>query len=206
MLLFCGLMTVEGRQKELTARDIMDRLQKKFDSMQDATIRFTQHVKFGFSKIEQNFQGTLTMKRPNKYRVELEHQTIVTNGSVVWSYSPANKQVLIDRYKENQNSLSPEQFFLNLPAQYFATLLGKEKVGNVETYALKLVPKDDQSFVKSVKMWVEDGTWVVRKVQIVDLNDTETVYTVIELKLNTRVNDALFTFIPPAGTDVVDLR
>jgi outer membrane lipoprotein carrier protein len=199
-------MTVVGRQKELTVREITDRLQKKFDSMQDATIRFTQHVKFGFSKIEQSTQGALTMKRPNKYRVELEHQTIVTNGSVVWSYSPANKQVLIDRYKENQNSLSPEQFLLNLPAQYYTTLLGKEKVENAETYVLKLVPKDDQSFIKSVKMWVEDGTWVVRKVQIIDVNDTETVYTVVELKINTRVNDALFTFTPPAGTEVVDLR
>jgi chaperone LolA len=206
ILLVCGLMTVVGRQKELTVREITDRLQKKFDSMQDATIRFTQHVKFGFSKIEQSTQGALTMKRPNKYRVELEHQTIVTNGSVVWSYSPANKQVLIDRYKENQNSLSPEQFLLNLPAQYYTTLLGKEKVENAETYVLKLVPKDDQSFIKSVKMWVEDGTWIVRKVQIIDVNDTETVYTVVELKINTRVNDALFTFTPPAGTEVVDLR
>jgi chaperone LolA len=206
ILLVCGLMTAVGRQKELTVREITDRLQKKFDSMQDATIRFTQHVKFGFSKIEQSTQGALTMKRPNKYRVELEHQTIVTNGSVVWSYSPANKQVLIDRYKENQNSLSPEQFLLNLPAQYYTTLLGKEKVENAETYVLKLVPKDDQSFIKSVKMWVEDGTWVVRKVQIIDVNDTETVYTVVELKINTRVNDALFTFTPPAGTEVVDLR
>lgn len=206
MLLLCGLTTVVGRQQDVTAREITERLQKKYDTMQDATVKFRQQVKFGFSKLEQTAEGTLTMKRPNKYRVELEHQTIVTDGFVVWSYSPVNKQVLIDRYKENQNSLSPDKFLLNLPAQYYATLLGKEKVENVETYALKLVPKDDQSFVKSVKMWVEDGTWVVRKVQIVDVNDTETVYTIKELKLNTRVSDTLFSFTPPAGTEVVDLR
>jgi chaperone LolA len=174
--------------------------------MQDATVTFSQQVKFGFSKLERSSEGTLTMKRPNKYRVELEHQTIVTNGSVVWFYSPVNNQVLVDRYKENQNSLSPERFLLNLPTQYSATLLGKEKVENVEAYALKLVPKDDQSFVKSVKMWVEDGTWIVRRVQVVDVNDTETVYTIKELKQNTRVSDALFSFTPPAGTEVVDLR
>ncbi|HXG37652.1 MAG TPA: outer membrane lipoprotein chaperone LolA [Bacteroidota bacterium] len=206
ILLLCGLSAVVGRQKEMTAKEITDRLQKKYDAMQDATVKFRQQVKFGFSKLEQNFEGTLTMKRPNKYRVEFEHQTLVTDGAVVWSYSPVNKQVLVDRYRENQNSLSPEKFLLNLPAQYYTTLLGKEKVENVETYALKLVPKDDQSFVKSVKMWVEDGTWIVRKVQIVDVNDTETVYTIKELKLNTRVSDALFSFTPPAGTEVVDLR
>lgn len=206
ILVLCGLTAVVGRQKEMTAKEITDRLQKKYDTMQDATVKFRQQVKFGFSKLEQNSEGTLIMKRPNKYRVELEHQTLVTDGTVVWSYSPVNKQVLVDRYRENQNSLSPEKFLLNLPAQYYTTLLGKEEVENVETYALKLVPKDDQSFVKSVKMWVEDGTWIVRKVQIVDVNDTETVYTIKELKLNTRVSDALFSFTPPAGTEVVDLR
>lgn len=174
--------------------------------MQDATAKFTQHVKFSFSKIEQNFAGTLTMKKPNKYRVETEHQTFVTDGSVVWSYSPVNKQVLVDRFKENQNTLSPEKFLLNLPAQYYSTLIGKGKIANAETFILKLVPKDDQSFVKSVKVWVENGTWIVRKVLIVDVNDTETQYLIKEMKLNAHVNDSLFSFTPPAGTEVVDLR
>lgn len=206
VLLLCGVTTVVSRQKEMTAEEITDRIQKKYNSMQDATVKFSQRVKFGFSKLEQNTDGTLTMKRPNKYRVEMEHQTIVTDGSVVWSYSPVNKQVLVDRYKESQNSLSPDKFLLNLPVQYYATLLGKETVGKVETYVLKLVPKDDLSFVKSVKMWVEHGTWIIRKVHLVDVNDTETMYTINELKLNTRVSDTLFSFMPPAGTEVVDLR
>src|SRR5512141_3257524 len=99
-----------GQPKEYTVKEITDRLQKKYESIQDATARFTQHVKFGFSKIEQNFSGTLRMKRPNKYRVETDYQTLVTDGATVWSYSPVNKQVLIDRYKETSDSFAPEQF------------------------------------------------------------------------------------------------
>lgn len=195
-----------ARQKEVTAKDVTENLQRRYASMQDAVAKFTQRVKFSFSKIEQNFDGTLTMKRPNKYRVESEHQTFVTDGSVIWSYSPVNKQVLVDRYKENQNTISPEKFLLNLPAQYYSTLLGREKVNKAETFVLKLVPKDDQAFIKSVKVWVEDGTWIVRKVLIVDVNDTETQYSIKEIKLNTNVNDSIFSFTPPAGTEVVDLR
>ena len=204
-LLFAAVLT-SAQDKEVTAKDVAEFVQQRYQAMDDVVAKFTQHVTFNFSKIEQTFAGTLTMKKPNKYRVESEHQTIVTNGTVVWSYSPFNKQVLVDRYKENQNTLSPEKFLLSLPAQYYATLLGKEKLESMETVVLKLVPKDDQSFIKSVKMWVQEKTWLVRKVLVLDVNDTETEYTINDLRINTHVNESLFSFTPPAGTEVVDLR
>ena len=195
-----------SQQHEYGVKEITDKIQKKYDSLQDATAHFTQRVKFGFSKIEQSFSGTLRMKRPNKYRIETEYQTLVTDGTIVWSYSPVNKQVLIDRYKETPDSFAPEQFLLNLPANYFASLVQQVKKGEATWFALKLVPKDDQSFIKSMKVWVEEGSWVVRKVEMLDVNDTEKMYDVQEIKINTGLKDATFTFTAPAGTEVVDLR
>ena len=205
-LLLLGAMLAPGQQREYSVKEITDRLQKRYDSLQDVTARFTQHVKFGFSKIEQNFSGTLRMKRPNKYRVETEYQTLVTDGTTVWSYSPANKQVLIDRYKETPESFAPEQFLLNLPSNYFASLLQQEKGAEGNLIGLKLVPKDDQSFIKSMKVWVEEGAWVVRKVEMLDVNDTEKTYNVQEIKINAGLKDGTFAFTAPAGTEVVDLR
>jgi outer membrane lipoprotein carrier protein len=206
ILLLLSSTLAFGQQREYTVKEITDKLQKKYDSLQDATAHFTQHVKFGFSKIEQNFSGTLRMKRPNKYRVETEYQTLVTDGTTVWSYSPVNKQVLIDHFKETSDSFAPEQLLLNLPANFYATLVNQEKKGEATWIALKLVPKDDQSFIKSMKVWVEEGSWVVRKVEMLDVNDTEKSYTVQEIKINTGLNNGTFTFTAPAGTEVVDLR
>ncbi len=195
-----------GQQKELTVNEITGKLQKRFDSIQDATARFTQHVKFGFSKIEQDFAGTLKMKKPNKYRVETEYQILVTDGATVWSYSPVNKQVLIDRYKETADSFTPEQILLNLPTNYYATLVQHEKTGGASLVVLKLVPKDDQSFIKSMKVWIDEGSWTLRKVEMIDVNDTEKTYSVQEIKMNTNLKDSTFLFTPPSGTEVVDLR
>ena len=195
-----------GQQKELSVKEITDRLQKRYESIQDATARFTQHVKFGFSKMEQNFAGILRMKKPHKYRVDTEYQTLVTDGSTVWSFSPVNKQVLIDRYKETPESFTPEQFLLNLPANYFATLIPGDKSSDPSLVVLKLVPKDDQSFIKSMKVWIDEATWVVRKVEMLDVNDTEKTYTVQDMKINTSLKDNTFAFTPPPGTEVVDLR
>jgi len=196
----------QSQDEELTARDLTERLQRRSDMIDDAIAGFEQHVTFGYSNIEQTFTGTLTFKKPNRYRIESEAQTIVTDGTTVWAYSAASKQVIIDRYKENQNSISPEQFLLNLPSAYYVSLLGGEKGAVGRTYQLKLVPKDDRSFVRSVKLWVEAGSWTIRKVLITDVNETETRYTVNNLKLNSNVREKEFTFTPPPDTEVVDLR
>jgi outer membrane lipoprotein carrier protein len=204
--LLIGSSLVFGQQREYSMKEITERLQKRYDALQDATARFTQHVKFGFSKIEQNFSGTFRMKRPNKYRIETEYQTLVTDGATVWSYSPVNKQVLIDRYKETPESFAPEQFLLNLPSNYYASLVQQEKKTEATWITLKLVPKDDQSFIKSMKVWVEEGSWMVRRVEMLDVNDTEKTYNVEEIKMNVGLKDGTFTFAAPAGTEVVDLR
>jgi outer membrane lipoprotein carrier protein len=205
MLVLC-MIKISAQEKEWTVKQVTEQLQHRYEMIDDAVMQFEQHVKFGYSNIEQNFSGTLKMKKPKHYRVESEHQTIVTDGTTVWAYSAANNQVIIDRYKENSNSISPEQFMLNLPAQYYASLLGTEKLPAGNSILLKLVPKDDRSFVKSVKISVEENGWMVRKIVILDVNETETTYTVKDTKLNTNLKEKVFTFEIPAGAEVVDLR
>lgn len=199
-------VTLPCQEDGLTVKKITEQLQRRYEMIDDATITFTQHVKFGFSKIEQTFEGTLIVKKPKSYRIESEHQVLVTDGTTVWAYSPVNKQVIIDNYKENQNTITPDQFLLNIPSQYYATVLGKEKEKDQTLAVLKLIPKDDRSFVQSVKLWIDTGTWMITRVVIVDVNETETSYTVKSAKFNTNVKEKMFIFTPPADADVVDVR
>jgi chaperone LolA len=200
------VLETTAQEKELTVKQVTEQLHYRYEMIDDAVVQFEQHVKFGFSNIEQNFSGKLKMKKPKHYRIESEHQTIVTDGTTVWAYAKANNQVIVDKYKENSNSISPEQFMLNLPANYYTSLLGYEKQSTGNIVLLKLVPKDDRSFVKSVKISVEENGWMVRKIMILDVNETETTYTVKDIKLNTNIKDKIFTFETPEGAETVDLR
>ena len=203
---FLGVSSVDAQQNELNVKDVTEKLQSRYEMIDDATAEFTKHVKLGFSNMEQTYSGTIMIKKPKRLRLESENETIVTDGITVWLYSPANNQVIIDNYKENQNSVSPENFMLNLPQNYYSTLLGVDRSKSNPLVTVKLVPKDDRSFVKTVKILLEEGTWTVRTIVILDVNDTETTYTVKDLKLNTNLNDKKFTYLPPAGVEVVDLR
>ncbi len=201
-----GSMIGIAQEKPLTVNDVTSKMQSRYEMIDDAMASFSKRVKLGFSNIDQTYTGSIMIKKPKKLRLEAENESIVTDGVTVWLYSPVNNQVIIDNYKENQNSVSPENFMLNLPKDYYATLLGIEKSKNTSLVTLKLVPKDDRSFVKSVKILVDEGTWNVRSITILDVNDTETTYTLKDLELNTNIRDKEFVYVPPPGVEVVDLR
>jgi chaperone LolA len=187
-------------------KKILSNLQKKYESLQDVTIHFKQQVVFGVTQNEQNFKGTLVVKKGNKYRIELENQTIVTDGKSVWSYSAANNQVLIDKYKEDPKSISPDKVLVNVPDRYTTTFITKEKKGDTELSVLKLVPKDKSSNVQWMKIWADTDDWIMKKVQLQDVSDNLTTYTIEEIKYNTGVSDAQFQLETPKGAQVIDLR
>jgi outer membrane lipoprotein carrier protein len=194
------------RAAEDTAQDVLERMRKKYDAINDAQLRFSQDTRFELSKVEQHVNGILFLKKSNKYRVETDDQTIVTNGETVWSYSVPNKQVLIDHFKMDENSISPEKVLTGAPTEFMSTLLGNEKIGKTEVVALKLAPKNDQSMVKTMKLWVDNSTWLIKKAEIVDVNGKQTEYLVTDVKINTGLQDSRFMYEVPEGVEVVDLR
>ncbi len=189
-----------------TAQDVLDHLRQRYEEATDAQVKFTQRVKLSVAKVEQRTSGTLEFKKEHKYRIELEDQTIVTDGQTVWSYSRSAQQVLIDRFSPDERTLSPERILTAAPKDFAATLIGKETQGKHDLYVLKLTPKTEQNVVKSMKLWVDDDEWLTRKVELLDWNGTETTYTVSDIRMNAGLDDARFTFEIPQGVNVVDLR
>ena len=189
-----------------TAQELLDKVRQKYDSVTDAQLKFSQRVVFGASRIEQKTSGTLFLKKKNKYRMELGSQTIVTDGKTVWSFSVPNNQVLIDDFKLDERSITPERLLTGSSGDFYATLIGNEKLGKVDVVVLKLVPKDDESIIKSMKFWVDESTWFIKKIELVDVNGKETEYVVDDLQVNVGLQDSRFVFKISEGVQVVDLR
>ncbi len=189
-----------------SVQEVTSRMEARYEMIDDARASFTQTVVLGYASITQTFDGTILFKKPKQYRLESEHQTIVTDGSTVWAYVPANAQVIIDTYKEQRNSVSPDEFLLTLPATYYSTVIGREDGPEGPLLLLKLTPKDDRSFVRTVRLWLLESSMEVRRIQIIDQNETETTYAISSVRLNSGIDDATFRFAAPQGTEVVDLR
>ncbi len=207
VLMFVSLLALSGaRAADDPAKEMLDKIRDRYESIDDGEIRFTQKVKYPMARIEQEVTGTLQFKKEHKYRVEYEGQTIVTDGETVWSYSRSTNQVLVDKFQINERTLTPERILGGAPDEYAPTLVGNEKMGKLDMVVLKLTPPDRKSAVKSMKIWVQDGEWLVRRVEMLDIHGKQTTYQVHSFKTNSGVADSEFTFQPPDGVEVVDLR
>jgi chaperone LolA len=189
----------------ITAQEIIEKVQSRYEKMSDATIVFKQSVRHKVSKSEQSTAGTLYFKKKNKYRIETEDRIIVTNGVVSWSYTPSRNQVVIDNYKEQSHSLSPEQLLLKYPDDYYSTVIGEEKVLGETCHLLKLTPKEDNSYASALKIWISPK-WMIRKVEVLDLNGAVTTYLIKEFTIDKGISDSKFEFKAPAGVNTIDLR
>jgi outer membrane lipoprotein carrier protein len=202
----CSVLFLARLRASDSAQDILEKVQEKYAEIKDATLHFSQKVKFNISKAEYSSSGILYMKKTNHYRIITDDRTFVTDGKTVWSYTPANKQVLIDTYKEEPRSFSPERFLLSVPKDFYSAILSREKFEGKNVVVLKLTPKEDNTSMKSMKLWIDDGEWLLWKAEIVDLNVNITTYAVSDIQLNTAISDSTFSFVAPPGVEVVDLR
>jgi len=196
-----------GQKAKLGAAEVLEKVQEAYSKIDDASVGFTQTVSLKYAKIEQTYTGTVMMKKGNKYRIESQEQILVTDGATVWVYSPVNKQVLIDLYKETPDSFSPEKFLVGLPKNFRATLVDDNGADIHAAYTLKLSPKSGVAkYLKSLKVWIDDTDWSIRGVEYIDMNETRTFYSLKDFRPNTGIPDERFTFVVPEHVEVVDLR
>jgi outer membrane lipoprotein-sorting protein len=112
----------------------------------------------------------------------------------------------VDVYKEDPKSFAPDKVLTNVPQQYNATVLAKEKVGGLETTVMKLIPKNQSASLQWMKVWVDTDEWLMKKVQVLDLSDNLTTYVIDSLKLNGGLADKEFQYTAPKDVEVIDLR
>ena len=185
---------------------IIERLQKKYDGVKDASVTFSEEVTFGATQSRASFAGTLLLRKGGKYRVETGQETIVTDGASIWSYNKSTHQLFIDKYHDDPLAVSPDKVLVNVSGRYSAATVGTEGEGKAALTVLKLIPKERKSRIRWMKVWVDTDEWLLRKVQLFDLGENLTTYAVNAARLNAGVPDSAFTFPTPAGADVIDLR
>lgn len=154
------------------------------------------------SHMNRNYSGVMQVKRPGQFRWETTspmQQLIVTNGQTVWIYDPDLEQATrqqMDSQVGNTPALllsgQPDQikkaFRVTQPNRAIANfvLYPRHKDGSFESLTIRF--QGDMP----IQMILQDSLGQKTDIQFSDV------------KLNPRLNDQLFVFKPPAGTDVID--
>ena len=180
------------------AQEIIKKVQSNYKGIKDAKASFSHSGK------KNSESGTIYIQKENKYRIETKGQVLVTDGVTSWSYSIKKKQVIVDNYKDDGNTFSPNKFLFNYPENFYSDLDGSETISGMDCHLLKLSPRSKGN-VKSAKIWVDKEENLIRKITIVSKEGTDT-YLLKKISLDSGVSSSKFTFSPPSDVEVIDLR
>ena len=83
---------------------------------------------------------------------------------------------------------------------------GREEIGDTTFYVLKLTAQQDSEGIPELRIWVEDTTWLTKKVVYMDDMGSVTTLKFSDFQLNTKIQPELFKLTVPSDVEWVDLR
>ncbi len=189
------------------AQDIIDDVQDTYEDVDNLTTEFNQIETFKLTGSKSVTSGKIYIKDGVQYRFESEDQKIITDGKTIWTYNDITKQALIDYLRPGSGAMLPRDILFKYPKEYYATLLGTEKDKGKKIFILRLDPKEDvKSFVKSIKLWVQNKSWLIKKIETTDVNGNSTTFELTNIDIKTKLPDSLFKLKISNDMHVVDMR
>ncbi|MBN2012338.1 outer membrane lipoprotein chaperone LolA [candidate division KSB1 bacterium] len=190
----------------IDADEVIKRAKKKYEESTSLAAAFTQQFKWKLAGESQEIQGKIWLKDGDKFKIETADQTIVSDGKTIWTYSRANNQVIIDNLKNNADNMLPNDIFVKYAEDYRPSQLSEETVLGNDCYAILLLPKTQNAFIREMKVWVDKKDWITRKIQHTDINENMTSYTLSEIEIDPALPDNLFRFPKQQGVQEIDMR
>lgn len=159
---------------------------------------FSQTIRDQHGKMVQQSFGRMSAARPGRLRWETEQpfaQLIVVDGEQIWRYEEDLAQVVVSAYDDNLGNTPA----LLLSGDVASISANYRVVRSGPFYTL--LPKGEESLFRAMQVTLKSG-----EITRIQLNDSLGQTTVLQFKaivVNPKVDDASFSFEPPAGVDVL---
>lgn len=183
-------------------------LQRKYDATRDFTASFVHTYEGGALRRTSTEVGDVVVKKPGRMRwtyTKPEPKTFVSDGVRMYSYVPADRQVIVSKLPDDRDLSAPIMFLIgkgDLARDFVASwpAAGETPAG---TTAVRLTPKQRQPEYVWLLLGVEARTMQLRVIQSLDGQGGTSTFTLSDMKENQNVPDSRFDFKIPRGTDVI---
>ena len=184
---------------------VFDRLLAKYNAIDALRAEFTQTMSSSYMDQEESFTGLLILQG-EKFRIETGTEVLVVNGQETYVYRPGEQQVLINDVVEDEASFLPNDFLLHHDERFDVLDVDEVTYDGERHFRLNLKPKSPDSFFREATLWMRDRDDVITKLTVLDVNETRMVFTLDNIELNPSLDADTFSFTPPDGVEVIDLR
>jgi outer membrane lipoprotein carrier protein len=192
-----------------TAPGLAQALQHRYDQVRDFSADFVHTYRGGVLRRELSERGRLIVSKPGRMRWEYtapEQKLFVSDGSKIYSYIPADRQVIVGSVPPADEATTPALFLAgkgNLTRDFDASLPAVPAGMPAGSRALKLVPKRAQPDYEWLVLVVDPDSLRILGLETTDSQGGTSTFAFTNLKENVGTSDKLFEFKLPRGVDVV---
>ena len=174
---------------------ILKKVQNKFNSIEDLSADFKQSIS---EKL--NLKGKIYFKQQDKLRFEMDNVLIISDGETSWNYNKKENKVIILENVEEVNHFSIRKIIYDYPEK---CVLSSGVIDG--TSVLTLIPEDSELNFNSAKLFINSDDLIFKAV----IDDPAAGMIQLDFsnfKINQDLADSDFSFTPPEGSNIIDLR
>ncbi|HNV29442.1 MAG TPA: outer membrane lipoprotein carrier protein LolA [Cyclobacteriaceae bacterium] len=205
LLMFVG--TISYSQYDPKALEILEAMSKKYKAISAFEANLTSGMTNETEGVKEEFKGKITVKG-DKFRLLLDDQEIINNGTTVWTYLPSAKEVNIDNFDPGSDDVNPTKIFEMYKKGFKYLYLADKTDGGVVCEEIDLVPEKKDAQYFKIKMMIVKKDKSIQSWTMFDKAGNRYKYTITKFVPNVKVDDAFFTFDPKKypGVEIIDLR
>ena len=184
------------------------KVQAAYADMESFHASFTQELLQRDSGMVQKRSGTIAFKRPLLVRWETaapHAELLMVTSKEIWNYLPDEE--LAYRYSRAlaEDSRSLIQVITGqsaLTRDFDVEPAGEGTQGGL--IHLLLYPKEPTTELTEAQLWIDPATSLIRRAMVMDFYGNTNTVELSNIRPDAEAPASLFTFTPPAGTDVED--
>jgi outer membrane lipoprotein carrier protein len=197
---FYGIITIcifsfSLLKAQTEADELLKNIQEKFDTVKDMSADLRQSVNGNV-----NLNGKIFFKKEDKLRFEFDNVLIISDGETSWNYNKKENKVIIVENDDETNYLSINKIIYEYPGK--CDLSSDEVDGRT---VLILTPETSELNFSTAKLFINNDNLISRAI-IDDPAGRQIQLDFSNYKINQNLSDSYFSFIPPEGSNIIDLR
>lgn len=190
----------QGRLDE-TATEVLQKAAARFDKNVSFTVTMTI---LDAKKVEKARQSAQVRYNKGKYRLTLPDQELISDGTTVWHWNKAAKEVTINNMSDDDiDLLNPGRLLAGYNKSFKAKYIRTDDDG---TAIIDLQPRSTRSYHK-IRLFIKEDDGLLRRMEVHKYDSSRENYDITDFQRSSNAASQ-FTFDPAKhpGVEVIDMR
>lgn len=192
MSIFC--LNFGLAQGSAEAKSILDKASETMRAYSNLSMDFDYVLENTAEDVKQEMSGDVILAG-EKYLVNLFGSTQIFDGTKTYTIIPENEEVNIsDADVDMDNTFTPSKFYSFYESGYVYAMDELKQSGGRNIQYVKLTPIDTGSEISNILVGIDRKTNHIYQIIEIGKNDTQTILTAKNIKINQNLSAAVFAF------------